>query len=645
MRRTCAWVACLLWSVWLCSCGGSSNATPQAQKTLTSISVSSASASVQAGATDQLTATGKYSDGSSQDLTTTVTWSSSDTTKAVVNSSGLCTAGQAGSVTISAAYNGLNGSTAITVNAPNATLKGVAISPTNATVNVGQTQQLTATASFSDGSQLDVTQFAVWASSDTTMATVQSSGQASPGLAQGVGSGSPNLTASYAGVTALTILNVTTSGGNLTGLLLSETNPSMAPGTTLQFVTRASSSNGSKGVVTNSTHWTTDNAAVATVEDQGQSNPGLVTAVAAGTATITASFNGFSASTTVTVTSAATKIPLMDMTSSDTYLGFAGGLYENSTNTVPAIHDTAGMTAANAIQPLDQQGNPSSTGAVVFLSIGMSNATIEFTSFQNQAAQDSGVNHSTLAIEDGAYGAVTACPWTVAQGPASNVCIGATGVPGENQYDRVRDTVLATAVGAPSAPANCGTTTNPCLTENQVQVVWIKEANPDPGEDGMSALSQGAQCVLPSTIEVCRFEGQLGNIIRAAKSRYPNLKQVFLTTRIYAGYAVSPLNPEPYAYEYGFSAKWLIQAQINEERNPGQIDPVAGEMNFTAAAWTAWSAYIWADGTTPRSDGLTWQPTDFQADGTHPNSVGAQKVVNQLMSFFKSSPYTPWFRP
>jgi hypothetical protein len=191
----------------------------------------------------------------------------------------------------------------------------------------------------------------------------------------------------------------------------------------------------------------------------------------------------------------------------------------------------------------------------------------------------------------------------------------------------------------------------------------MKNANPDPGLNGYKAMSSTTNCVseLPTlTTEACIYEQQMGKIVRAARFRYPNLKQIFLSTRVYAGYAPKPLNPEPYAYEYGFSGKWLIEAQIGQIKT-STIDPVAGDMNYVsgAAAWTAWGPYLWANGTTPRSDGLNWcngqngapcnGEVDFAPDGTHPSSNdpghdGTTKVVNQLMTFFKTSPYTPsWF--
>jgi len=104
--------------------------------------------------------------------------------------------------------------------------------------------------------------------------------------------------------------------------------------------------------------------------------------------------------------------------------------------------------------------------------------------------------------------------------------------------------------------------------------------------------------------------------------------------------------------------KWLIQAQIVQIRSGGtSVDPTAGDLNYKggAAPWSAWGPYTWANGDTPRSDGLVWcngqsgapcnGEVDFEPDGTHPNTQGDQKVANLLMNFFLDSVYTPWFRP
>jgi len=335
--------------------------------------------------------------------------------------------------------------------------------------------------------------------------------------------------------------------------------------------------------------------------------------------------------------------PLMDL-GTGAYKGFQGGLFASGLQTVPSADATAGSRFANEIQPLDPSGLPSASGKIVFVSVGMSNAMEEFQTFIQAAHASTQVNHSTLAIVNGAQSSMTACYWTVAFGTPP--CPHAT----VNQFDRVLNTVLT--------PAG--------LTEHQVQVVWIKEANPDPAITGCGADQfqpceplcnpHTTGCVnTPEAMEALRYEQQLGEILRAAKIRWPNLKLAFLASRIYAGYATVAENPEPYAYEYGFSVKWLIQAQINQMQTT-TVDSVAGDLDYNSgtAPWVTWGPYLWANGPVPRSDGLAWcngQTTapckgemDFQSDGTHPNDDGAGKVSNLLMNFFLRSAFaSKWF--
>jgi len=141
-----------------------------------------------------------------------------------------------------------------------------------------------------------------------------------------------------------------------------------------------------------------------------------------------------------------------------------------------------------------------------------------------------------------------------------------------------------------------------------------------------------------------RYSTQRGQILRALKPRYPNLKQVFVSSRIYAGYAESTLNPEPYARESGFGVKWVVEAQVKQMSGSG-VDAHAGNLDYgSVAPWVTWGPYLWADGMTARSDGLTWAVAELGPDGTHPSAPGQTKVANMLLSFFNTSPQARcWF--
>lgn len=307
-------------------------------------------------------------------------------------------------------------------------------------------------------------------------------------------------------------------------------------------------------------------------------------------------------------------VPLSEL-GNGLYLGqYPGGLYPEGKNQPSAGHHDEGLARAAAVQPLNAAGKPDPGGRIVLLSIGMSNTTQEFCSqggqlpcdpwtFMGRAAKDRRVDNAHLAIVDGARGGQTAGTWDS---------------PGDPNYDRIRDTGLA--------PLG--------LSEAQVQVVWVKVADarptlrlPDPNADAYALLRS------------------IGDIARTLKARYPNVELAFFSSRIYAGYASTALNPEPYAYESGFAVKWLIEAQI-EQMAGGPIDPIAGDLDHgSAAPWIAWGPYLWADGLKPRKDGLIWRCADLQSDGTHPSRSGETKVGQALLRFFLGSPYTaPWFR-
>jgi hypothetical protein len=103
-------------------CGGSGKSEAAlAPKTLISVSISPKAPTVSAGKTQQFAAIGSYSDGTTQDITTAATWSSSVPAVATIDKNGLATAVAAGTAAIMATSAGIQGSTTITVSASDGT--------------------------------------------------------------------------------------------------------------------------------------------------------------------------------------------------------------------------------------------------------------------------------------------------------------------------------------------------------------------------------------------------------------------------------------------------------------------------------------------------------------------------------------------
>jgi hypothetical protein len=304
---------------------------------------------------------------------------------------------------------------------------------------------------------------------------------------------------------------------------------------------------------------------------------------------------------------------------------YQGGLYENGTNVLPSDHLTDGQT----LDPQISDGTP-----FVFLGIGMSDVENAFSTFLNVVKVTSNINpNMTLVV--GGQGGEDACEWAYAEGtPAQNGCP----LPPNSLLTNPYDGVLTRL-----SPPKCGKRGHPaCFTENDVRVVLYYDAD--------SCRVARCRSLPASNADAFTQEMYEGMMARAVHIRYPNALKLFIVSRQYGGYATLNISPEPEAYENGFSAKWMIAAQINQLRT-GVIDPVAGDLSYTAAPWVAWGAYTWASGETPSLDGLVWcqgqtdeicnGELDFQSDGTHlSKTTGLTKWANlELTSFLQE----PWF--
>lgn len=170
---------------------------------VTSLAVAPATATVQIGETQQLTATATMFDGTTQNVSATASYQSSNTNIATVSDTGLVTAVGAGQAVITATYGSggriVTAASAITV----PTVTALSVTPETANLAVDGTQQVTATATLGDGSTDDVTAVATYQSSDTAIATVSAAG-----LITAHAAGTATVTATYAGRSDTTTVTV-----------------------------------------------------------------------------------------------------------------------------------------------------------------------------------------------------------------------------------------------------------------------------------------------------------------------------------------------------------------------------------------------------------------------------------------------------
>jgi hypothetical protein len=296
-------------------------------------------------------------------------------------------------------------------------------------------------------------------------------------------------------------------------------------------------------------------------------------------------------------------VPLCDMTADDQYKGEDGGLYGGGRNTPPEEHLKAAVHEAEKIVPLDADGSPSPNGKIVMISNGMSNTTQEFSQFVQSANRDPDKS-PRVQIVDCAQGGQEALDWARP----------------EDRFRRDRSNPWEVMMQRLDRAG---------VSPQQVQVAWIKQARRNPKSIGE----------FPKHAE--EMEEHLVVIINRLKERFPNLRVIYLSSRIYAGYASTPLNPEPYAYECAFTVRWLIQDQIKGVASLN-YDPQRGEVK---APLLLWGPYLWADGVKGRkSDDLVWLREDLAGDGTHPSTSGRETVARQLLDFMKTDRTArPWF--
>lgn len=269
----------------LAGCDGSTSA----PVTLTAVTVSPSGTSIATGSNVQFRATGFFSNGSIQDLTASVAWSSSDAGIVSIGNSegskGAATAVAAGSATITAVSGTVSASTTVT----SSPLVSIAVTPADSTGIVGTTQQFRASGRLLNDATQDLTGQTVWSSSNAQIATIGADGNATAGAA----AGESIISASFAGISGSTKLTTAT----VTSIAVTPANPAIVVGATQQFAATGTLSNNTTRDVTQLVTWESSNTGIAAINAGGTAS-----SLSGGSTVITATL-GVSGTATLTVKS------------------------------------------------------------------------------------------------------------------------------------------------------------------------------------------------------------------------------------------------------------------------------------------------------------------------------------------------------
>ena len=267
---------------------------------VTQIQISPLDPSVPVGIEGQFSAIAYYSDNTTADVTTTAHWLVDDYSVAAVvpvgEFAGYAKALSEGTTSLTASYDDKTTSTIITVSA--AALESLSLAPNKATVPVGTTQKYQLFGVFSDGSNHDLTDFASYQSSKPSIASIDSSALAHAHL---FSANSVTITASYNAMQTTAYLTV--SEGLLEYIEVIPANQSIAVEHKGQLQARAFYTGGLSKDISHLATWSVNDGEIASV-DNTQTAAGSVLGISEGVVTVTASFEGETATNITTVTGA-----------------------------------------------------------------------------------------------------------------------------------------------------------------------------------------------------------------------------------------------------------------------------------------------------------------------------------------------------
>ena len=370
--------------------------------TLDSINVTPGDISIANGTSTNLQATGFYSDSSSQNLTSQVSWQSNDPDIAEINSSGSLTSKNTGNTIVTASLNGQTSSTSITVTS--AILSSINITPGQTSIANGTSSSLLATGLYTDQTTQDLTQQVSWRSNNNAISDIDFNG-----VVSGNSVGTSIITASLGTISNTASVDITTA--TLISINVTPNVTSIANGTNTSLIASGFYTDDSTQDLTQQVSWQSDDSNILEV-----SSSGVVTARSVGSATITASFEGQSNSSSITVTTATLESITVSPNSSSLPNGTninlqATGFYSDSTS--------QDLTAQVSWQSNDSAiAETSSLGLVTARSIGSATITANFNGKSSS---------SSITITDATIDSITVSPNTSSLPNGTNINLQATG--------------------------------------------------------------------------------------------------------------------------------------------------------------------------------------------------------------------------
>src|SRR5271165_893987 len=258
---------------------------------LTAIAVSTDSTMLAIGHQAQLKAQGTFTDGTSREITNTVTWSSSSPNVVAISPGGVAQAKGVGTANVIAALGAVSGAQALTATA--AALNTIAVSSSQSLLPVGTTAQLTATGTYSDGTARDLTASVQWSSSSPNVVAISPGG-----VAQAKGVGTANVIAALGPVSGAQA--VTATAAALNTITVSSSQSLLPVGTTAQLTATGTYSDGTAHDLTASVQWSSSSPNVVVI-----SPGGVAQAKGVGTANVIAALGPVSGAQALTATAAA----------------------------------------------------------------------------------------------------------------------------------------------------------------------------------------------------------------------------------------------------------------------------------------------------------------------------------------------------